>query len=281
MIDLHTHSTCSDGSESPGRVVELAAEAGCTAVSLTDHDGLFGIAPAAERAHEMGIRFVPGCEVSSTSDRGPIHLLCYFVADGHNPLADLLGRLRVDRETRNAAIVKRFAKLGIPLSYEEVRAESHGSVVGRPHFAAALVRRGVVGSIDEAFGRYLRAGAPAYAARNPVAPSLVIERARASGAVVVLAHPLSAGLSPDEFDALVSGLATDGLAGLEARYGNYDPATREDLVRLALRHGLVATGGSDFHGTYRPDIAVGTGTGDLAVPDACLDELAAQARERA
>ena len=166
VIDLHTHSTCSDGSESPGRVVELAAEAGCTAVSLTDHDGLFGIAPAAERAHEMGIRFVPGCEVSSTSDRGPIHLLCYFVADGHNPLADLLGRLRVDRETRNAAIVKRFAELGIPLSYEEVRAESHGSVVGRPHFAAALVRRGVVGSIDEAFGRYLRTGAPAYAARE-------------------------------------------------------------------------------------------------------------------
>jgi predicted metal-dependent phosphoesterase TrpH len=278
MVDLHTHSTCSDGSESPGRVVELAAAAGCTAVSLTDHDGLFGIGAAAQRADEVGIRFVPGCEVSCTWGARPLHLLCYFATDGHNPLADLLARLRADRETRNAAIVERFAELGIPLSYKDVRVEARGPVVGRPHFAAALVHLGIVDSIDAAFDRYLKMGAPAYVPRSSPAPSTVIERARRSGAVVVLAHPLSLGLSPDRLDELVSALAADGLAGLEAHYGHYDPATRQHLAGLALRHGLVATGGSDFHGTYRPDSSVGNGAGDLTVPDACLDELAERIR---
>jgi hypothetical protein len=274
VIDLHTHSTCSDGSETPVRVVELAAAAGCTAVSLTDHDGLFGIESAARRAREMGIYFVAGCEVSCTANVGPMHLLCYFVTDGDNPLAEMLRSRRVDRETRNAAILQRFVDLGIPLSSEEVAAEAHGPVVGRPHFAAALVHRGVVGSIDEAFARYLRTGAPAFVARTTLDPVAVIEGARASGAVAALAHPLSLGLPPSSLDEAVAGLAAAGLAGLEAQYGHYEPGTREHLVRLAARHGLVATGGSDFHGTHRPLLAVGTGTGDLAVPEACLDELA-------
>ncbi|MGD0219582.1 MAG: PHP domain-containing protein [Acidimicrobiales bacterium] len=278
MVDLHTHSTCSDGSESPGRVVELAAATGCTAVSLTDHDGLFGIGEAAQRADEVGIRFVPGCEVSGTCDAGPLHLLCYFATAGHNPLADLLARLRADREVRNAAIARHFADLGIPLSYEEVRFEAGGPVVGRPHFAAALAHRGIVNSVDEAFDRFLKMGAPAYVPRSSPAPSTVIGSARRSGAVVVLAHPLSLGLSPDRLDGLVSALAAAGLAGLEAHYGHYDPATRQHLAGLALRHGLVATGGSDFHGAYRPDSSVGSGTGDLAVPDACLDELTERIR---
>jgi hypothetical protein len=276
VIDLHTHSACSDGSETPGRVVELAAAAGCSAVSLTDHDGTFGIDAAQARAEEIGIGFLAGCEISCTSDAGPIHLLCYFSSGRHDALADLLEDLRADREVRNVGIVQRFVELGIPLSYEEVRAEARGPIVGRPHFAALLLRRGIVGSIDEAFGRYLRAGAPAYVARTPVAPLTVIEKARASHAVTVLAHPLSLGLAVDDLDTFVSGLAGAGLAGLEAHYGHYEPATREDLAALARRHGLVATGGSDFHGTFRPDLAVGTGTGNLAVPETCLDELIAR-----
>jgi predicted metal-dependent phosphoesterase TrpH len=274
VIDLHTHSTCSDGTEPPGRLVELAATAGCAAVALTDHDGLFGLETARVRAAELGIRFVGGCEVSCTADAGPMHLLCYFVANGLSPLAELLERLRADRADRNAAVLRRFHDLGIPLTDEEVRAEAHGPVVGRPHFAAALVRRGVTGSIDEAFGRYLKTGAPAYVARTPVEPSTVIAAARASGAVVALAHPLSLALPPSGLDASLARLSGEGLAGIEAYYGRYDPETRRSLAGLACRHGLVATGGSDFHGAYRPDLAVGTGTGDLAVPDACLDELA-------
>ncbi|MGD0743018.1 MAG: PHP domain-containing protein [Acidimicrobiales bacterium] len=276
MIDLHTHSTCSDGTEPPQRVVELAVEAGCGAVALTDHDGLFGIEAAQERATELGIRFVAGCEVSCTADAGPIHLLCYFTSAQHNPLADLLALLRVEREQRNTAILARLDDLGIPLSAEEIHAEARGQVVGRPHFAAALVRRGIVGSIDEAFDRYLARGAPAYVARTPVPPSTVIDDARRSGSVVALAHPLSLALSPAGLETVVSRLAGEGLAGLEAHYARYGAATRRNLVELASRQGLVATGGSDFHGAYRPDIAVGSGTGDLAVPDGCLDELAAR-----
>ncbi len=257
-------------------MIELAAAANCSAVSLTDHDGLFGNDPAKVRADQIGIRFLPGCEVSCTSDAGPIHLLCYFLTDPHGELVALLERLRLDREIRNARLVERIVDLGIPLSYEEVRAEAQGPVVGRPHFAAALVRLRVVGSIDEAFGRYLKSGAPAYVARTPVDPAEVIATARASQAAVVLAHPLSLGLTPDDLEDHLSGLADAGLTGLEAHYGRYDPATRESLVGLSRRHGLVATGGSDFHGTFRPDLAVGTGTGDLEVPDSCLDELIAR-----
>jgi hypothetical protein len=276
VIDLHTHSTCSDGTEPPGRLVELAVTAGCAAVALTDHDGLFGLETARARAAELGIRFVAGCEVSCSADAGPMHLLCYFVADGPSPLTELLARLRADRADRNAAVLGRFHDLGIPLTDDEVRAEAHGPVVGRPHFAAALVRRGVTGSIDEAFVRYLKAGAPAYVARTPVQPSAVIAAARESGAVVALAHPLSLALPPSGLDAVLARLTAEGLAGIEAHYGRYDPETRRSLAGLARRHGLVATGGSDFHGAYRPDLAVGTGTGDLAVPDACLDELDAR-----
>jgi predicted metal-dependent phosphoesterase TrpH len=276
VIDLHTHSTWSDGSEPPGRVVELAAVAGCTAVALTDHDSLFGLVEAQAAAEAVGIRLVPGCEVSCTSEAGPTHLLCYFVTDSPNPLTDLLERLRADREERNERILERLAGLGIALSYDEVRAEGHGPVVGRPHIAAALVRSGAAGSFAEAFNRYLATGASAFVPRTAVNPATVIRDARASGAVTALAHPPSLGLSPDRLDALVAGLTAAGLSGLEAHYARYDEATRVHLAHLAVRHGLVATGGSDFHGANRPDIAVGVGTGDLEVPDACLDELAAR-----
>lgn len=245
-------------------------------MALTDHDGLFGLETARVRAAELGIRFVAGCEVSCTADAGPMHLLCYFVANGPSPLTELLERLRADRADRNAAVLRRFHDLGIPLTDDEVRAEANGPVVGRPHIAAALVRRGVTGSIDEAFGRYLKAGASAYVARTPVEPSAVIAAARASGAVAALAHPLSLALPSSGLDASLARLAGEGLAGIEAHYGRYDPETRRSLAGLACRHGLVATGGSDFHGAYRPDLAVGTGTGDLAVPDACLEELEAR-----
>ena len=273
MIDLHTHSTCSDGSETPARVVELAARAQCRAVALTDHDCLDGIPEAAKRAGELGLDFVAGCEVSSADDSGPLHLLCYFCPGTPGALAELLERVRVDRHERNLHIAARLRELGIQVSIEDAADEAKGDVVGRPHFAAVLVRLGVADSIDDAFERFLKRGGASYVQRSPLPPTEVIEAAHSSGAVVSLAHPLSVELAPSGLDELVKGLAEIGLDGLESYYSGYEPPDREDLVLLSRRHGLVPTGGSDFHGAYRPKSSVGSGTGDLIVPDWVLDEL--------
>ena len=273
MVDLHSHSTFSDGSESPERVIELAAEAGCQCVALTDHDGLGGLALAEARAAELGIGFVPGCEVSCVFSPGTMHVLCYFVRQESGPLQDELVRLRADRAQRNLALVERLRELQIPVELEEVAAVAGSEVIGRPHFAAVLVAHGQANSINDAFERYLGKDRPAYIPKARVEAADIIGRAHDSGAVAVLAHPLSLGLSRDELAGEIGRLAAAGLSGLESYYSRYDEATRSELVRLARHHGLVPTGGSDFHGSYKPDLSMGIGTGDLRVPDDVIDEL--------
>ena len=276
VIDLHSHSTFSDGSESPERVVELAAAAGCTAVALTDHDGTGGIERATARARQLGIPLISGCEVSCAYSPGTMHVLCYHVPASGGPLQEELVKLRNDRERRNETMARKLADLGLPVTYEEVVAEAGGVGVGRPHFAAVLVRKGVVSSVQEAFDSYLAKGTPGYVSKARIEVETVVDLARRSGGVAVLAHPLSLGLERQSLAAELRRLAERGLAGVECYYGRYDPETRAELAALATRLGLVATGGSDFHGTYKPDLSMGTGTGDLAVPDAVVEELAAR-----
>ena len=276
MIDLHTHSTVSDGSDPPERIPELAAAAGCVAVALTDHDRLDGLAPAAARADELGVRLVPGCELSCQASPGTLHLLAYFLEDGEGPLQAELGRLQEGRGDRNRRLVDRLAELGLPVTLEEVEAEAGGEGVGRPHVAAVLVRKGVVASIQEAFDRWLAKGRPGYVERDRLTVAEAIRLVRGSGGVPVLAHPLSLGLDDGALDGTVGELAGLGLAGLEALYGRYRPEERQALADLAGRHGLVVTGGSDYHGRYKPDLQVGTGRADLRVPDSTIEELLAR-----
>lgn len=277
MIDLHTHSTCSDGTDPPERIPELAAAAGCSAVALTDHDTLAGLGRAGRRAGELGIRLVPGCEVSCAFRGGSAHVLVYFVGDGDGPLQEELVRLRRDRVARNRRLAERLVELGIPVTYEELVAEaSSEETLGRPHVAAVLVRHGAASSIPDAFDRWLAGGRPAHVPKARVAPATVAELARGSGGVAVLAHPLTLGLGPAALDAAVAELAGAGFAGIEAVYGRYTRDERAALGDLAHRHGLVATGGSDYHGTVKDDLSVGSGQGDLRVPDDVLEELAAR-----
>lgn len=277
MIDLHTHSTVSDGSEAPERIVELAHEVGCSAVALTDHDSLGGLARARSRADQLGIRLVAGCEVSCVPIAGGgVHVLVYFVDDPTSPLGRELDRLRDDRRTRNLALVERLNELGIPVTFAQAAAHAGTEAgVGRPHFAQAMVDLGAVGSVGEAFDRYLANGGSAYVPKGRLSVADVCGLARDSGGVAVLAHPTTVGLEGDELAAIVRGMADAGLGGLEAVYGRYSPRTRTDLGNLARRFGLVPTGGSDFHGATKPDLSVGTGTGDLKVPDRVLDQLEA------
>lgn len=272
MIDLHTHSTASDGSESPARLVELAVERGCSAIALTDHDGLGGLEEAERAAASVGIDLVRGCEVSCTFEPGSLHVLCYFV-DGDGLLAERLAGLRDDRERRNVLLLARLAELGLPVGEEELRAEAGSEVVGRPHVAAILVRKGIVGSVREAFDRYLAKGRRAYVERERIELEEIVDLAETSGAITVVAHPMSLELDAEGLERAVRDFADLGVAGLECLYSEYNPALRTDLTALARRHALIPTGGSDFHGSYKPGLELGTGRGDLKVPDEVLLEL--------
>jgi predicted metal-dependent phosphoesterase TrpH len=274
MVDLHTHSTVSDGSDPPARIPELAAAAGCSAVALTDHDRLDGLAEARARAQTLGVDLVPGCEVSCEWAPGTLHVLVYFVEPGEGPLQEELARLQADRVERNRQMIDRLAAAGLPVTLDELEAEAGGMGAGRPHMASILVRKGVVGSVQEAFDGYLARGKPGYVSKARLSPRTVAEQARRSGGVAVLAHPLSLQLDEPGLASTVAELADAGLTGLEAVYGRYSPDERAGLADLARRHGLVATGGSDYHGTYKPDLAVGTGRGDLSVPDTTVAALA-------
>jgi hypothetical protein len=274
MVDLHTHSTVSDGSDPPARIPELAAAAGCSAVALTDHDRLDGLAEARARAQALGVELVPGCEVSCEWAPGTLHVLVYFVEPGEGPLQEELARLQADRAERNRQMIDRLAAAGLPVTLEELEAEAGGEGAGRPHMASILVRKGIVGSVQEAFDRYLARGKPGYVSKARLSPRTVAELARGSGGVAVLAHPLSLQLGEPELASAVAELADAGLSGLEALYGRYSPEEREGLARVAHRHGLVVTGGSDHHGTFKPDLTVGTGRGDLSVPDSTVTVLA-------
>lgn len=276
MIDLHTHSSRSDGSDPPERIPELAAKARCTAVALTDHDRVDGIDPARRRGQELGIEVVGGCEVSCTTAFGTLHLLAYFVEEDDGPLHAELERLQQWRSDRNARLAARLAELGLPVSLEEMEAEAGGVGVGRPHVAAILVRKGVVSSIQEAFDEWLGDGRPAHVERPRLGVADAIRLVRASGGVAVIAHPLSLRLEPRKLDQAVQEMAAEGMTGLEALYGRYTAAEREMLSALARRHDLVVTGGSDYHGTYKPDLQVGVGRGDLVVPAAVLADLDAR-----
>jgi predicted metal-dependent phosphoesterase TrpH len=278
MIDLHTHSDVSDGSDPPERIPELAAEAGCSAVALTDHDSLAGIGRARRRAEELGIIFVPGCEVSCRSaGSGGMHVLVYFVDDDASPLGAELVRLREDRRRRNLALTDRLIDLGLPVTYEMVVAEAGSEVgVGRPHFAAALVAVGAADSVDDAFDRFLANRRPGFVPKARLSAAEVARLARDSGGVAVLAHPYSTGLDGTDLARVVEELAAAGFAGIEAVYGRYSARQRRELGNLARRFDLVATGGSDYHGLMKPDLRVGTGQGDLKVTDRVLSQLEAR-----
>lgn len=277
-VDLHLHSTASDGTETPTAVVEAAAAAGLSSIALTDHDNLDGIVEARTAADRLDIELIAGAELSVGWSTGAMHLLVYFLEPGPGPLQDRLEELQRSRSNRNVEMVEALAELGIDITYAEVLAEAGGSGVGRPHFAGVLIRKGVVPDVETAFDRYLAAGRPAYRGRQRLDAAEAIELARQSGAVTSIAHPHTIGAGAPDYEAAFEQLAEVGLAGIECWYPEYDQKLRKHLAGVAAGHGLVATGGSDYHGAYKPSIQVGVGKGDLSVPASALEELRARIR---
>jgi len=250
--DLHLHSHRSDGKLSPSRLVAMAAEQGLESLSLTDHDTLEGIEEAREAGARLGVRVLTGIELSAEFRAKDVHLLAYGFDAGHPALRKELERLREGRRERALRIVRRLNDLKVPLGIEAVRRHAEGDSLGRPHVAQALWKGGFVSSPQAAFDRYLNPGAPAYVpwSRMPVARAReVIHQALG---VLVLAHPFL-NLSPGNVRALVD----EGLDGLETVHPRLVPSQRRELTQLALEKGILATGGTDFHGGEDSDRRLG------------------------
>jgi len=280
-IDLHTHTTHSDGSATPQELIELARAKGARAVAITDHDTVAAIVEARDAADRCGIEFVAGIEISAEYSPGTMHILGYCIDERSLVLAEKLNRLKIARETRNPQIAGRLQSLGFDVDYSEVARLAGNEVVGRPHFARVMVQKGYASSIQDAFDRFLKKDAAAYVEKARLTPADSIALIHQAGGVAVLAHPYQLNLSSyKEAEELIGQLAQLGLDGLEAVYSRHDAAQRTRYAEIASRHGLLVTGGSDYHGSYKPDIEIVTGLGDLEVPYELLEAVKARAASR-
>jgi 3',5'-nucleoside bisphosphate phosphatase len=257
-IDLHTHSTASDGSFPPREVIRLARERGLRAIALTDHDTIDGLFEAMAAGEEFGIEVIPGVEISAEHSQGSMHILGYFLDYQSGLLARRLGVLKQARLDRNPQIIAKLNKLGIPLTLEQVAAISGGGQMGRPHIAQALYRSGQVRSLQEAFDKYLGNHGQAYVNKFRFPPDEAIAMIREARGVPVLAHPFTLGLAAaDTLRPRLLELKRLGLAGLECYYPEHSPGQQAMYLALARELGLLITGGSDFHGANKPEVHLG------------------------
>ncbi len=266
-VDLHLHSTASDGKYTPSQLVQLALRKKLRAIALTDHDTTDGIEEALSAAQQTGLTVIPGVEISTNvSGDLELHILGYHVDHRHAPLQKRLQELRESRLVRAREILRLLAKAGLPLPWERVLAMAgHGSI-GRPHIAQAMVEANYVNSVENAFRLYIGRGGPAYVERYKLAPQDAIELIRQAGGLSVLAHP-------SQVTEYIPSLVQAGLVGLEVYYNGYEEAEKQSLAKLAGKHGLIATGGSDFHG---PGITSATELGQVDVPWSAVEQLQAQ-----
>lgn len=281
MIDLHTHTTASDGTLTPTELIAAAAQLSLEAVAITDHDTLAGYEQAVSAARQTGVELVCAVELSTrwrtmkASRSVSVHLLGYFLFEPPNQeFRRWLEQQIESRRIRNQRLVARLQQLGVDVTLEEVTARG-GRLTGRPHFARLLVEKGYAATPAEAFHRYLGEGAQAYVPRESVALKEGIRRIREAGGLPVLAHP---GRLHCDVEALLVETVPQGLGGLEAYASEHTPEQTPYFLELAQRHELAVTGGSDFHGETKPAVALGAGLGgNLSVPYAVLERLRAVA----
>jgi len=273
-VDLHIHSTASDGRLTPQEVVAEAAKLGMSVIALADHDTVSGVAPALAAAQKHpGLKVIPGIEISTYAPRGEVHMLGYFIDYTSQALIDRLDKMRDGRRERAQAMLAKLDDLGLPVSWERVQEIAGVGSIGRPHIAQAMLENGYAESIREVFDKYLGRDGLAYVLWRKIAPAQAAELIVDSGGLPVLAHPLTV----DDMEAAIAELKTAGLAGIEAYYNNYPPEDVAALVRLADENGLITTGGSDFHGL---PANIETAIGGADVPLEAAQRLIALAEER-
>ena len=263
-VDLHLHSTKSDGSFSPTQVVQRAADVGLSAISLTDHDSVAGVREAQTAGRDVGVEVIPGIELSTQEANTDIHILGYFVDPDHSDLLAWLRQFQETRLKRAEKIVEKLNRLGVRIAMSQVLHRAGNAAIGRPHIADVLVEEGVVFSHDQAFQTYLGYGRPAFQPKFTLTPGEAVEIIHAAGGLASLAHPILY-----RRDALIPDLIEQGLDGIEVLHTKHDAAAVRRYSTMANHYGLLRTGGSDCHGDSRGDPVIG----NVLVPPAFLDAM--------
>lgn len=269
MIDLHVHTTASDGTMSPRELVFYAKEKGLSAVAITDHDTISGINEAVKAGEECGIEVVPGVEISVDYSQ-EMHILGYFINDS-KALSDKLFDIRERRNNRNIKVVNKLNELGFKITMDEVLGKAKGESVGRVHIALVLIEKGYAKDVQSVFAQYLAVGSPAYFKREKLLPKEGIELILQAGGIPVLAHPVF--FKENDLITAVSMLKQFGLAGMEAYYSMNSIEETERLLAIAKKFNLLVTGGTDFHGRNKPEIEIGVGKGNMKVEYDILQKM--------
>lgn len=274
-IDLHIHSSASDGRFSPTEIVRKSVALGLTIIALTDHDTVDGIAPALAAAKAFPqLKVIPAVEISTDVSADEVHVLGYFVDYTGYELQIALERMHSSRQQRAQGMITKLGDLGIHIEWQRVQEIAAGGTVGRPHLAQAMLEKGYIASIKEAFTKYISRSGPAYVERDKMTPQEAVELILRSNGLPVLAHPLF--ISDPE--KLVVELKASGLVGIEAYYDNYTADEIERLVSLANKYNLITSGGSDYHGL---DASTETMLGGTDVPMQAAEQLIALAEQQA
>jgi predicted metal-dependent phosphoesterase TrpH len=275
-IDLHLHTTASDGVMSPSEIVRYAKLKGLQAIAITDHDTIEGLEEGLSEAERIDFEVIPGIEISAEHSPGSMHLLGFFFDIHHPLLNERLEYLQKARAERNPKIVEKLNRLGVQITYEEVLKASGGGQVGRPHFAQVLLERKHVKTYQEAFERFLKKGAPAYVDKFRFKAKEAIQFINEAKGVAVLAHPNTLHMNGyAELGSLILRLIEEGLKGIEVYYPEHSALEVAQYKALAERHGLLMTGGTDYHGIEKNELDIGVGRGDMKLPYSMVEELKA------
>src|SRR4030043_866637 len=278
-VDLHLHTTASDGVKSPSEIVRYAKSKGLQAISITDHDTIGGLEEGLAEGDRIGFEVIPGIEISAVHSPGSMHLLGYFINIHHPRLSERLKYLQRAREERNPRMVEKLNWLGVNITYEEVVRASGGGQVGRPHFAQVLIEKGYVRNVQEAFDRFLKKGASAYVEKMRFSAEESIQFINEANGVAVLAHPNTLQLNGySELENLILRLVKTGLRGIEAYYPEHSALEVAQYKTLAERHGLLVTGGTDYHGIEKNGLDIGVGRGEMKLPYSIVENLKAARR---
>ncbi|MFK4763490.1 PHP domain-containing protein [Desulfobaculum sp. SPO524] len=273
IIDLHTHSTASDGTLTPTELIRLAKERDIAALALTDHDTVSGLGEAFAAGEQYGVEVIGGCELSVSSDHGFMHIVGLFLPERPERLVEKITTLTEHRQNRNTLILEKLRSGGVAITDEELRAKAGNGSIGRPHIAQLLLEKGHVPTIQAAFTDYLGDKGRAYVPKAKLTPEEAIALLKSEGATVILAHPFTLRLAYEDLYHCLKGLKAMGLDGLECHYTEHSNRLTKEYEGLAYRLDLAVSGGSDFHGSVKPEVQLGTGKGNLAIPVSVLDAI--------
>ncbi len=273
-VDLHTHSTASDGTYTPSELVDYAASKDLAAIALTDHDTVDGLEEAIRQGEKYPeLEVVPGIEYSTVRNGRDVHVVGLYIDYKSRTYRDSLQGFINSRIERNRKMCQKLTDAGMPITFEELVKENPGAVITRAHFGKLLLKKGYITSIKEAFDRFIGDHCPCYVPREKITPQMAIEQILSAGGVPILAHPVIYGLGKDALDELVHELKDAGLVGIEAIYGTYTAQDERDIKALAGKYDLLISGGSDFHGENKPHIDLGCGTGRMTIPFETLEQI--------